>query len=149
MKTLKHLFISLVVAFVVAAALSLGLHSTRAVQVAKGFVFGPPSAQQTMNAEGVYKTSRWGFPSTYREVETFQSTTGQSFDTSYERKPLNRLWVVTNIVFWMALFVALLAPFTIFWRPSLKPTDQPKPNELNQTKAKDEPQAKQHANTRD
>ena len=143
MKRLKRLTIIFFLALFGAVAIGLGSHNWKGFEVQKGFVFGPPIAQQKMEFIGWYVISRWGFPATYREVQKFQATDGATYETSYVSKPFNLLLAVTNVVLLMSFLVALLAPVTIFWRPKKKQS------EVKLTEKKTASQVKDDANTRD
>lgn len=117
MKKFRLLIIGIFVLLVLAAVLSVVVVRTKAVPVAEGFVFGSPVAQSAVSTSGTYEVKYYGYPSTYREQHTFMSTGDVIGNTSYDFQPFDWYSVLSNIIFWMALFVAVLAPVTIFWRP--------------------------------
>ena len=121
MKWYKKLAAVLVALMLVAAFLSVYMKSRQTgMSVPKGFAFGAPSNQTRMNVDGVYSVTWYGSPAPYKVVETFRPT-GDVFNSlSYTEMPVNRFAIITNFIFWLGLFVALLAPITIFWRPAKK-----------------------------
>lgn len=136
MKMITRLFKSLFVSLMMAIVLGLALWNTNKVSVTKGFVFGPPIAQQIMSEDGTYTVKRWGFPATYKETQFFHATNG-NYQTSYESKPFNTLLAIVNVVFWMSLLVSILSPVTIFFRP--KKHDKKASQKLNEVVVEKKP----------
>lgn len=118
MQRFKKLIILLLLFMIVSGFLGTVIKSREyAVNVPKGFAFGAPNNQSTMSVDGMYAVTSYGYPVTYKITETFRPT-GDVFNAlSYDAMPFNPAGVVANFIFWMGLFVALLAPVTIFWRP--------------------------------
>ncbi|MBL8121756.1 hypothetical protein JNM87_03330 [Candidatus Saccharibacteria bacterium] len=148
MKKLKRLSVSIIVSFLVALCVGLGVNTFQGYDVKRGFAFGPPQDQQTTSYRGWYGIKRWGFPATYLEVHSFQPGEGASGNFYYTAKPLSPLLVVTNVVLLMSFIVAMLSPITIFWRPkkasSVIEMDK---NESNLPGGKPAPQLEKDANT--
>lgn len=113
------------------------------VTVPEGFAFGNPKSQQRMVSSGSYTVKRYGFPATYREVQSFSPADYSYAAVSFEQQGTSVVYVVVNIVFWLGLLAGLLAPITIFWRPAKKS------NQVKSTEVKYESQVKNDANTRD
>lgn len=137
MKRFKKLAVILVTLMIVAAFLSVFMKSRQTgMSVPKGFAFGAPSNQTRMNVDGQYSVTWYGSPAPYKVVETFRPT-GDVFNTlSYTEMPTSRFAIVTNFIFWMGLFVGLLAPVTIFWRPAKKPLQGTIADKKTETKVK-------------
>ncbi len=121
MKTLKRLFFSLLVSFLLAGALGLGIQTSQKYDVREGFAYGPPTNQQYTAEKGTFSIKRYGFPATYKEVQHVVLETGT--DTNYESKPFTFWLAVVNVVFWMSLLVAILSPVSIFFRPKKRTKD--------------------------
>ncbi len=117
MKKYRSLVLGIGVLLILATGLSVGVIRTKSVPVVEGFVFGPPVAQSAVSIEGTYQVKYYGYPSTYRERHTFLSEKDTIGYATYDFQPFEWYFIVSNILFWMALFVAVLAPITIFWRP--------------------------------
>ncbi|MCA9327027.1 hypothetical protein KDA14_00695 [Candidatus Saccharibacteria bacterium] len=146
MKRFKKLVFVLLALMVVAGFLSVFMKSRQyGFAVPKGFAFGAPNNQARMDVEGEYSVTWYGSPAPYKVTETFRPT-GDVFNTlSYDEMPLHRFAIVTNFIFWMGLFVAFLAPITIFWRPQNKPSESTPPEEKQKTNKTE----KTSENTRD
>lgn len=144
MKRIKILLTLLIVSIITSGALGYVVKSRQySVGVPKGFAFGAPNSQASMDVEGMYSVTWHGMPAPYKVTETFRPT-GDVFNAlSYDEMPLNRGAIIMNFIFWMGLFAALLAPITIFYRPKKKPV------EVKPIEEKVEPQVKADANPRD
>lgn len=125
MKKIKHLVVILVLLIVIAAVLSLTIVRRDTYEVGKGFYYGAPQSQNTTTIGGTYTVNRYGFPSTYREQQTFTPDGDIFNESTYENHGFDGLYVLTNILFWMGLFVALLSPLTIFYRPKKHIDNEP------------------------
>ncbi len=143
MKTLRKLVSILFFSLLIAVGIGAGANSRAGETVQKGFHFGPPAAQQKMEHNGFFHIKRWGFPATYREVQSFQATDGATYQTAYVSRPFSFLLLLTNVVLLMSFFVAVLSPITIFWRPKRELYEAKFPEE------KVESQVKANANPRD
>lgn len=106
----KRTLIVSVIALLASVAISFGFRTYSEVRVPSGFVFGPPVAQQEMHVPGIYRVTRYGFPATYQEINSFRSTSGSFYETSYDSKPFKWFLVVINAIFWMGLSTLLLLP---------------------------------------
>lgn len=133
MKKAKRFFILLILFSVVSAFLSVAISRPTSVNVDKGFAFGAPSQQVQVTHDGVFKTIYYGFPSTYRVQETFKPSGDVFNESSYESMPFSWFYVASNFIFWMALFMALLAPITIFFRPKSQIPIENSPEAKNQS----------------
>lgn len=116
--------------FVVAAALSYFPSRSRSVDIKSGFKYGEPSNQTEAKADGEFVRTWRGFPATIHETETVKYPGGSYYEsTVYEIQKFSLTRLITNLIYWVGLMIALLAPITIFYRP--KP--QPRSNEESQT----------------
>jgi|JI6StandDraft_1071083.scaffolds.fasta_scaffold04046_13 hypothetical protein len=150
MKTLKRLILSLVFIFILASVLSLALTRRHEVKVERGFTYGPATAQVASTTPGSFVTVYYGFPSTYKEVQSFRPDGDVFSESSVTVQEWDWLYVISNIVFWTGLFVAILSPVTIFWRPKKKqPAATTSVNEVKGTDDKTTSQVKPDENTRD
>ena len=68
---------------------------------------------------------------------------GNYESATYDIQRFSVFYAVVNVVFWLGLVAALLAPVTIFYRP------QKKPVEVKAPEKKTESQVKNDANPRD
>ncbi|QQS20079.1 hypothetical protein IPL85_01320 [Candidatus Saccharibacteria bacterium] len=144
MKRLKKLLLLVCVSLLIAAGIGGGINTLESVPAEKGFVFGPPIAQQKMETDGTFKVQRWGYPGTYREIQTFLGSGENPYEVSYTSRAFNPMLLLANIIFLMSFVAAVLAPITIFWRPKKKTA------EVKTTEKKAESQVKtNHADTRD
>ena len=150
MKTLKRLILSLLFIFILSAVLSLVLTRRHEVKVDKGFTYGPPTAQVASQTPGSFTTVYYGFPSTYKEIQSFRPEGDVFAESSVTIQEWNWLYIITNMVFWAGLFTAVLSPLTIFWRPAKKRAESPtSTNEVKSTEEKQVSQVKQDENPRD
>jgi hypothetical protein len=143
MKRLKRLGLSLLCIALLAVVFSVVPSHSYKVDVAKGFAYGDPKAQTHVTSAGTFQDRKYGFPATYREIQSFHPADGAYAAASFEPQPMSLFYVGVNIVFWVGLMVALLAPVTIFWRKKALPAVE---------KVKGEPkesQVKADANPRD
>lgn len=120
MKKFKRFIFLLLLFTIVSALLSVLIVRRTSDTVAKGFAFGAPNSQMTTAADGTYSVNYYGYPSTYRVQETFKPTGDIFNESTYEKLPFNLFYVLSNFIFWMGLFMALLSPLTIFYRPKKK-----------------------------
>lgn len=135
MKTLKRLFFSLFISFILAGALGLGIQTSQHYDVQEGFAYGSPSNQQFTAEKGSFHVKRFGFPATYKETQSVHLDSGAT--GSYESKPFSFWLAVVNVVFWMSLLVAILSPISIFFRPKKKTEKPAEPkNEVKPTEEK-------------
>jgi len=148
MKTLKRLILSLIFIFVLASVLSLVLTRRNEIKVDKGFTYGPATAQVSSATPGTFTTVYYGFPSTYKEIQTFRPDGDVFSASSVTVQPWDWFYVLSNIVFWAGLFVAIMAPITIFWRPKKKvPEVVTLDNEVKTSEGKTPSQVKTHDTT--
>ncbi len=108
---------------IVSALLSFLIVRRTNDDVQKGFRFGPPASQITVTSDGTYTVNYYGYPSTYRIQETFKPSGDVFNESTYELFPLSKFYLFSNFIFWLALFMALLAPLTIFYRPKKNATE--------------------------
>lgn len=113
MSKVKKLITISGIALVLSVAISFSFRTHTEVKVPSGFVFGPPVAQQEMRVAGIYRMTSYGFPATYHEVNSFSSTSGSYYETSYDSKPFKWLMIVVDVVFWMSLFTILWMPIAL------------------------------------
>ncbi|PID31089.1 hypothetical protein CSA80_03065 [Candidatus Saccharibacteria bacterium] len=144
MKQFKRLGLVFVVLLGISIAASFFPHRSETISVPKGFGFGAPNSQTFVTAEGMYATYYRGYPVTYEITETFRPKNGAFNDLSYQKMPRNPAAVLANVLFWMALFSAILGPITIFWR-SRQPAAE---GQTKKQKRTSEVHA-EHENTRD
>lgn len=126
MRKTKHVVILLFMLLVVASVLSVVPSHSRSIGVDETFRYGPPDSQMTTTG-GTYIRQWRGFPATIYEVETVQRDGEGYYESAqYNIQPYNLWLLIANIIFWMALFIALLAPITIFYRPKARsnPSDK-------------------------
>ena len=123
MKELKRatiIFLSfLVLVTLVSVVLAFVPVRQRQVDVPKGFYYGEATNQVSTHARGNYESA------------------------TYDIQRFSAFYAVVNVVFWLGLVAALLAPVTIFYRP------QKKPVEVKAPEKKTESQVKNDANPRD
>ncbi|HPR09656.1 hypothetical protein KDA06_02455 [Candidatus Saccharibacteria bacterium] len=117
MKMFKRLVFSLLFIAILATVLSLLVTRRAEVKVVKGFTYGAPTAQVASTTPGTFTNVYYGFPSTYKHIQTFRPDGDVFSESSVVVQDWGWLYVISNIVFWSGLFVALLSPFTIFYRP--------------------------------
>lgn len=120
MKKFKRLLFLLLLFAVIALVLSFTIVRRDTYEVGKGFSYGAPQAQTTTAIAGIFTINRYGFPSTYREQHTFVPRGDIFNESTYEAQPFDSLYLITNFIFWLGLFAALLSPLTIFYRPKKK-----------------------------
>lgn len=118
----------------------------RAVEVPKGFYYGDVTNQAATQADATFTRKWYGFPATVAEKEVVNYTEGSYESATYDIQKFSWFYAGANVVFWMGLMAALLAPITIFWRPKKKPETK---NEVKPTEEKTQSQVKSHENSRD
>lgn len=123
MRKVLRLLVASIVLLLIAGVLSIANVRTKKVPVTEGFVYGPPTAQAASTTKGMFIVKYYGYPTTYKEQHLFQPTGDVFSESSYDFQPFDWFYVVSNMMFWSALFVAVLSPVTIFWRPK-KPTSK-------------------------
>jgi hypothetical protein len=131
-----------------AAVLSLVLTRRTEVAVDKGFTYGPPTAQVASNTPGSFVTVYYGFPSTYKQVQSFRPDGDVFAESSVTVQQWSWLYVITNMIFWAGLFTAVLAPLTIFWRPKKQPAYTSAVNGVKTTEEEKTSQVKTDENPR-
>jgi hypothetical protein len=150
MKTLKRLILSLLFIFVLATVLSLVITRRNEVDVQRGFTYGPATAQVASTTPGKFTTVYYGFPSPYKEIQSFRPSGDVFSESSVTVQQWDWFYVISNIVFWTGLFVAVMAPITIFWRPKKKQSENSiLKNEVKSTEEKTESRVKSDENSRD
>lgn len=117
MKKFTRTMLGLIFIVILAGFLSFGISRHDSVAVNKGYSFGPPNNQSVTNTSGTLKTTYFGFPATYRIAQSFTPAGDLTFEQSYDQLKFDMIYVITNFIFWTALFVAVLAPITILYRP--------------------------------
>lgn len=135
MRKLRNLLLLLILVLLIAGLLSVLIVRTKEVDVQKGFMYGPTSAQVAATTDGSYVVKYYGFPSTYREQHIFQPNGDVFTESSYDFQDFDWFYVLSNVIFWAGLFMALLAPLTIFYRPKKRPksdSDTPQPSDQGQ-----------------
>lgn len=120
---------------VVSALLGFFISRTYETQVSKGFAYGDPKSQTVVATKGTYTDKEYGFPATYREVETFKPADGSYASGSFERQPRKWFFLLANVVFWASLLTVLFTPFVMLAekakkRNEVKPTDEKMPSQV-------------------
>ncbi|QQS18793.1 hypothetical protein IPL68_01850 [Candidatus Saccharibacteria bacterium] len=115
----------------------------RQVDVPKGFYYGE-SVNQVATQDAAKFTRKWyGFPATVAEKEVVSYVRGNYESATYDIQRFSVFYAVVNVVFWLGLVAALLAPVTIFYRP------QKQAVKVKTTEKKTESQVKVNENTGD
>ncbi len=151
MNTRKRTVMGVLTVVIVSGLLSFMISRNTSVAVSKGFSFGPPTAQAVSPGRGIYKTTYYGFPSTYQIKQTFTPTDGLKYTSSYDLQPFDVSYIVSNFIFWTAIFTAILAPASLIYRhnkmqsagkvlPEAAMTNEP--NEVKLTEEKQSSQVK-------
>ena len=145
MKELKRatiIFLSfLVLVTLVSVVLAFVPVRQRQVDVPKGFYYGEATNQVSTQDAAKFTRKWYGFPATVAEKEVVSYARGNY--ATYDIQRFSVFHAVVNVVFWLGLVAALLAPVTIFYRP------QKKPVEVKAPEKKTESQVKNDANPRD
>lgn len=115
----------------------------RQVDVPKGFYYGETTNQVSTQDAAKFTRKWYGFPATVAEKEVVSYARGNYESATYDIQRFSVFYAVVNVVFWLGLVAALLAPVTIFYRP------QKKPVEVKVTENKTESQVKANENTGD
>ena len=115
----------------------------RQVDVPKGFYYGETTNQVSTQDAAKFTRKWYGFPATVAEKEVVSYARGNYESATYDIQRFSAFYAVVNVVFWLGLVAALLAPVTIFYRP------QKKPVEVKAPEKKTESQVKNDANPRD
>ncbi|QQS69242.1 hypothetical protein IPP75_04980 [Candidatus Saccharibacteria bacterium] len=115
----------------------------RQVDVPKGFYYGETTNQVSTQDAAKFTRKWYGFPATVAEKEVVSYARGNYESATYDIQRFSIFYAVVNVVFWLGLVAALLAPVTIFYRP------QKKPVEVKVTENKTESQVKANENTGD
>ncbi len=115
----------------------------RQVDVPKGFYYGETTNQVSTQDAAKFTRKWYGFPATVAEKEVVSYERGNYESATYDIQRFSIFYAVVNVVFWLGLVAALLAPVTIFYRP------QKKPFEVKVTENKTESQVKANENTGD
>ncbi len=115
----------------------------RVVDVPKGFYYGEATNQTATQEEATFTRKWYGFPATVAEKEVVNYAAGNYESATYEIQRFSWFYAGVNVVFWMGLVAALLAPITIFYRPKRQI------DEAETADKKLESQVKPDANTRD
>lgn len=115
----------------------------RQVDVPKGFYYGETTNQVSTQDAAKFTRKWYGFPATVAEKEVVSYARGNYESATYDIQRFSIFYAVVNVVFWLGLVAALLAPVTIFYRP------QKKPFEVKVTENKTESQVKANENTGD
>ena len=113
----------------------------RQVDVPKGFYYGEATNQVSTQDAAKFTRKWYGFPATVAEKEVVSYARGNYESATYDIQRFSIFYAVVNVVFWLGLVAALLAPVTIFYRP------QKKPVEVKVTEKKTESQVKVNENT--
>jgi hypothetical protein len=147
MKELKRatiIFLSfLVLVTLVSVVLAFVPVRQRQVDVPKGFYYGETTNQVSTQDAAKFTRKWYGFPATVAEKEVVSYARGNYESATYDIQRFSVFHAVVNVVFWLGLVAALLAPVTIFYRP------QKKPVEVKAPEKKTESQVKNDANPRD
>ena len=147
MKELKRatiIFLSfLVLVTLVSVVLAFVPVRQRQVDVPKGFYYGEATNQVSTQDAAKFTRKWYGFPATVAEKEVVSYARGNYESATYDIQRFSAFYAVVNVVFWLGLVAALLAPVTIFYRP------QKKPVEVKTPEKKTESQVKNDANPRD
>ncbi len=125
------------VAFILIVSTLFGFFLTRtySTEVLKGFAYGDPKSQTVISTSGTYTDKEYGFPATYREVESFHPSNGSFVSSSFERHNRKTFFIVVNIVFWACLLTVLFWPFVMLAekakkRNEVKVTEEKKPTQV-------------------
>lgn len=125
------------VAFILIVSTMFGFFLTRtySTEVPKGFAYGDPKSQTVISASGTYTDKEYGFPATYREVESFHPSNGSFASSSFERHNRKSFFIVVNIVFWTCLLTVLFWPFVLLVgkarkRNGVTVTEERKPSQV-------------------
>lgn len=122
MKRTKRIVMWFLLMFTLAGALSYFPTRSRSVDIKSGFKYGEPSNQIEANGDGKFVRTWRGFPATIHETETVKYPGGNYYEsTVYEIQQFSLARLVMNLIYWVGLMVALLAPVTIFYRPKPRP----------------------------
>jgi hypothetical protein len=157
MKRAKKITVLFILTFCLAVALSYFPSRSRTVSITNGFRYGEPANQSEAQADGTFVRNWQGFPVTIRETETVKYPSESYYEsTVYEIQHFSTARLIANVIFWVGLMTALLAPITIFYRPKQKAQklvknqdSVPTSNEVISTHIKKQSHIKNHANTRD
>lgn len=153
MKELKRattIFLTfLLVIAVVSVVLAFVPVRKRVIDVPKGFYYGEATNQAFTQAEATFTRKWYGFPATVAEREVVNYAAGNYESATYEIQRFSWFYALVNVVFWLGLTAALLAPVTIFWRPKKKVATPSIPDAVKSSEGKTSSQVKPDANTRD
>lgn len=145
MKELKRatlIFLSLLaLVAVVSVVLAFVPVRQRTVSVPKGFYYGEATNQAATQLEAMFTRKWYGFPATVAEKEVVSYAGGNYESATYNIQKFSWFYAGVNVVFWLGLAAAMLAPVTIFWRPKKK-------LEVKPTEEKPTSRVKAHADTR-
>lgn len=142
----KLFFVFMLLVAVASVVLAFVPVRQRVIDVPKGFYYGEVTNQAATQAEATFTRKWYGFPATVAEKEVVNYADGNYESATYEIQKFSWFYTVVNVIFWMGLMAALLAPVTIFWRPKKKlATD----SEVKSTETKTASQVKSSENSRD
>ena len=117
----------------------------RTVDVPKGFYYGEATNQAATQDQASFTRKWYGFPATVAEKEVVSYSSGNYEGATYEIQKFSWFYALVNVIFWIGLVAALLAPITIFYRPKKKVAE---PNQVKTTEEKQASQVKSDANPR-
>jgi hypothetical protein len=137
MKQLKRATVLFLVFLAVIAVVSVVLAFVpvrqRAFDVPKGFYYGEVTNQVSTPATATFTRKWYGFPATVAEKELVTYANGNYESATYDIQRFSWFYAGVNVVFWMGLVAALLAPVTIFYRPKKRSAETPR--DTNATKS--------------